>query len=255
MMGMVKKEVFPLLNQTVRAVAKATTANWQEAVYKAKLPAYEKDAYATSITWEMTGDFSAIVQSNYKLDEEIENGRPQRDLKKMLGTSLKVRVSSKGNRYLIIPFRHNTPGNNAHAAAMPANIHAQASQLSPSSIIGQGTRVSGTGAYDVKTKKLLTVPQNKYQWGQSLPAGLAPKLKEHHKTDIYAGMKRFNTSTPGGAKSSSFLTFRVMSEKSKGWIIPAQPGQHIAKGVVEKMQPKAMAAFQEAIKRSIPKTD
>ena len=39
----------------------------------------------------------------------IEDGTPVHDMKKMLWTSNKVRISKKGKRYLIIPFRHGTP--------------------------------------------------------------------------------------------------------------------------------------------------
>lgn len=251
--AMVNRQVFPLLNQAVRAVAQQTAADWQKAVYEAKLWSGEKDAYAKSITWQMTGDFSAVVEATYKQAEEIETGRPPRDLKRMLNYSLKVRQSKTGTRYLYIPFRHNTPGNDAHAKSMPQDIFDLAKMLAPSTITGQGSRVSGSGAYDTKSKKLLTVTQNRYSWGQRLPAGLSEKLKPHHATDIHAGMYRFDTSTPGGGKSSQFLTFRTMSEKSTGWIIPAQPGQHIARGVTEAMQPKAAAAFAEAIKRTMAK--
>lgn len=247
----VNKQVFPLLHQAVKGVAAQTAADWQEAVYGAKLWSGEKDAYAQSIQWKMTGDFSAVVEATYKQAEEIESGRPARDLKRMLNYSLKVRTSKRGTRYLYIPFRHNTPGNDAHAQSMPQDIYDLAKQLAPSRVTGQTQRVSGTGAYDTKSKQLLTVNQNVYHWGQRLPAGLSQKLKPHHATDIHAGMYRFDTSTPGGAKSSTYLTFRTMSEKSTGWIIPAQPGQHIARGVQEKMQPKAQAAFAEAIKRSL----
>lgn len=251
--AIVNKQVFPLLNQAVRAVAQQTAADWQKAVYGAKLWSGEKDAYAQSISWKMTGDFNAVVEATYKHAEEIETGRPARDLKRMLNYSLKVRRTKSGTRYLYIPFRHNTPGNNAHAKAMPQDIYDLAKMLAPSSITGQGSRVSGTGAYSTQTRKLLTVPQNKYHWGQRLPAGLSPKLKDHHATDIHASMYRFDTSTPGGAKSSTYLTIRTMSEKSKGWIVPAQPGQNIARGVTEAMQPKAAAAFAEAIKRTLAK--
>lgn len=251
----IKAEAMPFLRQAVGAVTQQVVVDWKEAVYRAKLWQGEKDAYAKTITWQWTGAYSALVQSDYKHDQEIENGRPPRDLKLMLGYSTKVRVSKSGSRFLYIPFRHNTPGHGAHADPMPASIYKLAKAMAPSHIVGQGTRLSGTGASDIKTKSHLTVPQNKYQWGDSLPAGLSPKLKPHHKTDPHAGMYRFNTSTPGGSKSSAFLTFRTMSEKSKGWIIGAQPGQKIAEGVIERIKPKAEAAFAEAIKRSIPKSN
>lgn len=249
--AVVNKQIFPLLNQAVRGIAQQTTADWQAAVYGAKLWSGEKDAYAKSITWRMTGDFSAVVEATYKHADEIETGRPSRDLKRMLNYSLKVRTTKSGTRFLYIPFRHNTPGSNAHAKSMPQDIYDLAKILAPSKITGQGQRLSGTGAYDVKSRKRLTVTQNKYNWGQRLPAGLSEKMKPYHVTDIHAGMYRFDTSTPGGAKSSQYLTFRTMSEKSNGWIVPAQPGQFIARGVTEKMKPKANAAFAEAIKRTL----
>lgn len=249
----INRQVFPLVNQAVKGIAQQTMNDWQKAVQHAKLWSGEKDAYAQSISWKMTGDFSAIVEATYRSAEEIENGRPARDMKRMLNYSLKVRQSKDGTRYLYIPFRHNTPGHGAHASAMPADVYGLAKKLAPTTVTGQGERRSGTGAMDVKTKGYLTVPQNTYKWGERLPAGLREKMKPHHATDIYDGMYRFNTTTPGGSKSSQYLTFRTMSEKSSGWIVPPQPGQHIARGVAQKMQPKATAAFAEAIKRTLAK--
>lgn len=36
-----------------------------------------------------------------------------------------------------------------------------------------------------------------------------------------------------------YLTFRVMHQDSRGWIIPAKPGMHIAEGVASQMEAKA----------------
>lgn len=247
----INKQVFPLLNQAVKAVAQQTAINWQQAVYGAKLWQGEKDAYASSITWSMTGDWSAVVETDYKYAEEIETGRPSRDLKRMLNTSLKVRQSKNGTRYLYIPFRHNNP---SASKGMPEHIYAQAKNLAASTIIGMGKRKSGLDAMDVKTKSYLTVPQAKYNWGERLPSGLAQKMKPHHKTDIYAGMVRFDTTTPNSSKkSSAYLTFRTMSEKSSGWIIPAQEGQYLVRKVVSEMQPKATLAFKMAIQATLAK--
>lgn len=253
LMKVVDKQIFPLLHQAVNAVGKQTAYNWQAAVYGAKLWSGEKDAYAKTISWKMTGDFSGYVEATYRLAEEIENGRPARDLKKMLNTSLKVRVNKKGTRFLYIPFRHNTPGNDALANSMPPSVYDVAKNLESSMITGQTTRISGLNASDIKTQQLLTTPQNTYKWGGKLPAGMSAKLKPHHATDVHAGMMRFDTSTPGGAKSSTYLTIRTMSEKSKGWIVPPQPGQKIAEKVANDMRPKATLAFQQAIKRTLSK--
>lgn len=245
MLKVVNKQVFPLLNQAVRAVTAQTAYNWTEAVYGAKLWSGEKDAYVKSISWKMTGDFSGVVEATYKHAQEIETGRPARDLKLMLNTSLKVRVNKKGNRFLYIPFRHNTPGNDALSSSMPPDVYAMAKNLAASMVTGQTTRVSGLNAMDINTKHFLTVPQNTYKWGE--------RLVTSDKKSRYNNMYRFDTSTPGGAKSSAYLTFRTMSEKSKGWIVPPQPGQHIARKVTEDMRPKANLAFQQAIKQTLSK--
>ena len=137
------RQIFPLINQTVRAIAPTTQANWMESVYRAKLWSGEKDAYAKSITWDMTGDFSAVVQSDYKNADEIETGRPPYDLKQMLNTSPKVRRTKDGRRFLIIPFRQNTPGQDALAQGMPPDVYTAGSALKASTIVGQAKRASG----------------------------------------------------------------------------------------------------------------
>ena len=239
----INAKLLPLVNQAVNAIAQATTANWKEAVLRSNLWSGEKDAYAKTITYRMTGDFTAIVESDYKYVQDIETGRPARDLKAMLNISMKVRSSKDGARYLIIPFRHNTPGNGAHAKPMSNEVYAQAKALSLSTITGHGRRTSGTGAWSLKTQAPSTVRQRSYNWGERLAGASIPRNQQ--------GMVRMNTATGQGKKSSSYLTFRVMSEKSKGWIIAPQPGRHIAEGVAKDMQPKAEAAISEAIRRTL----
>lgn len=259
----INRSVFPLLNQGINAIAQQTVINWKASVYRAKLWSGEKDAYAATITYRMTSDLSAVVESNYLYDEEIENGRPARDLKKMLDTSMKVRRTKTGSRFLVIPFRHNV-------SSMPSHVYAQAMGLTASSIIGQTQRRAGeltSSAFGIgmvpmsetrqrrnpfakstESRKDVMVNKNQYSWGAKLVAGsMGPNPRG--KTDRFAGMVRFDTSTPG-APRSSYLTFRIMSEKSNGWIIPAQPGQNIAKKVAEDMQPLAEKVIQEAFKRS-----
>lgn len=264
--NILNQQVMPLLNQAVRAVAQQTQINWMESVQRAKLWSGEKDAYSASITWQMTGPFSAVVSSNYRYAEEIETGRPPRDLKRMLDTSMKVRRTKDGRRFLVIPFRHNTPGNDAHAPAMPESVYALASQLSPSKIVGQAKRASGEvtslhPTWGMRTLKKQTpfashapskstylVARNVYQWGNKLPAfALANKAEERK----YGNMYRFDSRTPGGKRYSTYLTFRIMMEGSPGWIVPAKPGLFLAKKVADQMQPLAEQVFGEAMKRTL----
>lgn len=256
--SMINKQIFPLLNQAVRAVAQQTAADWQKEVYQAKLWSGEKDSYAQSVKWRMTGDFTAVVEADYKHAGEIETGRPPRDLKKMLGTSSKVRRTESGKRFLVIPMRHNVDKLNA------AGLGDVAKNLEASSVIGSGSRPSGEVTHlspssgmtpsakrkqtpflsSIKTKSAMQVPQNSYAWGQRLSKSDAGPNKWAQ------GMVRFDTSTPKG-KSSAYMTFRIMMEGSGGWIVPAQAGQYLAKKVTSNMQPKAQAAFAQAIKKQL----
>lgn len=252
----IAQAVFPLVGQAVRAVAEEGAFRWKQAVMHAKLwPEGEKTPYAESIKWQMVGPMSAEITTDFKLAGEIETGRPAKDLKRMLQTSKKTRAVQSGPhaglRYLIIPFRHNTPtesGVGAYAPQMPPAIYAKARMLQASRVLPPGSkkpaqRLSASGHM---------VAQHSYSWGGRLPAGLAPKLQPHHATDPYAGMVRFDTSTPakGGGKptrSSAYLTFRVMGEWSAGWVIKPRPGLFLAKGVADALQPVLEDAVGQAV--------
>lgn len=264
-------QVAPMISKAVNAVGQDTRNKWMEEVYRAKLWSGEKDAYAQSIRWEFQpGAMSGYVITDYKYAQEIETGRPARDLKKMLNTSLKVRRTEKGKRFLVIPFRHGTAGTNTNP--MPAAINKLASQMSKSSVTGAGLRPVGevtrlspkSGMHpsakqtpflsNPKTKQASMTARMSYAWGDRLSrAALIQSGASKAEAKRYAGMVRMETSTPGGAKSSAFMTFRVMHESSKGWIIPAQPGLYLAKKTADEMKPKADAVFAEAVKRTLPK--
>lgn len=248
--NVVNEQVFPLVAQAVRGIAQQMQANWQEAVMRSKLWSGERDKYASGITWKSTGPFSAVVESAYENDEQIENGRPARDLKQMLQTSQKTRQFANGKKYLIIPFRHNVPGAEG-GQPMPEHIYAQAFQLDPSRVIGQGTRPAYLVPARSGQRQVMRVNQNQYSWGGRLPAGLAPKKKEFHTTDIYASMVRMDTRTPGGSRYSSYMTFRTMVEGSPKWIVPAQPGLHLAAMVTKNMLPLADKVLTEALRRTL----
>jgi hypothetical protein len=243
--------MFTNLASQVEAVAQVGVERWKRAALKAPLWEGERQAYAASIRYSMTGSYSAEIVSDYKYVEDIETGRPAYDLKRMLSTSMKVRMSKKGRRYLIIPFRHNTPGNDAHAPAMPEHVYAAAKELSASRIIGGHRRQSGTGAFDVKTRQPYMVAGRNYRWGDRLPPGMTPKKAAHHKTDPHAGMVRMDAKTPGGKRYSTYLTFRVMVEGSPGWIIKPRPGLFIAKAVADSIQRTAATDFAAAMQRDL----
>jgi hypothetical protein len=133
--------VFPNLARSIETIAQEGVVRWQEAV--AKVPGLwsgERSRYAATIAARQVGPYAWEVYSDYKFVEDIESGRPPYDLKKMLDTSMKVRVSKAGRRYLVIPMRQNSPGNTAHAPAMSDDVYAEAKQLSHSRVTGAGNR-------------------------------------------------------------------------------------------------------------------
>lgn len=225
--------LYEQVSQAVKDTANQGYLLWLESVRLANIPHDVKMIYTQSIDMAMVNDFKVELWTDYPKAAEIENGQPARDLKTMLQTSIKARVSKKGLKYLYIPFRHNTPGNEALAAAMPKQVYEQALNLEKSRILSIGLRQSQitqqAGGYSYRSAVL----QRSYQWGGRLQAGLAEKAKPYHQTDLYAGMVRFDDSVTG---DSYYMTFRTMSEKSSGWIVPAKPGLKITEAVATQVE-------------------
>lgn len=232
------------IRQAVATTAQTAQAAWQQSVLQARgLWQPYKDRYAASVKVEISADgYSARIYSDDPMATPIETGIPARDLKKALDTSIKVRTAvggkHAGQRYLIIPFRHNSSGNDALANAMPEAIYAQAQTLAKSMVTGQVSMRSGIQMSNIKTKGQQMVMRNTYKWGGRLDG---PDIAKRFK-----GMYRFNTSS-GKQNSSSYVTFRVMMEGSSGWIVPAQPGRYIVKAVAEQAQQMLRSEVQEAI--------
>lgn len=262
--NVVYERALPLLRNAVESVAELAKSEWQQSVHRAKLWSGERDAYASSITWRMTGPLSAMVEAEYAKAADIETGRGPYDMKQALNTSSKVRRTKDGRRFLIIPMRHNTPGGSGQA--MPASVHKMAKQMSTSKILSATRREAGetvtlNAQYGMSnargkanylsnpaTRKPVTVAKNNYAWGDRITAQMLRQAGADKATvKRFAGMVRMDTSS-GKQKSSSYLTFRVMMEGQSGkWILPAQPGLYLARDVSTRVQPMAEAAFAKAV--------
>ncbi len=254
-------ETFPTLSLAVRQIAEAAHAQWVRYASGSPMPdgrviMSRSGEYQRSILLHQTGPFSAEVSSTLPYAKIIEEGAPQRDLKKMLRTSFKVRVTKKGKRYLIVPFRWNNP-NSLLGHNMPEPVYDwwQQPGRQRSIITSTFRRASGTGAYHAKSRTLYHVPGRSYSWGARLGSG---DLKELDVTGKRArhmmGMVAFRDPTvSSGSKSGKYLTFRVMSEDSKpsSWLQPAQEGRWPARTVAQTLQPIAEKAFQAAMQRDI----
>lgn len=197
----------------------------------------------------------------------LEKGYDSFDMKKMLDSSAKVRISKKGKRYLIIPFRHGNPNSVIHKA-MPTEIYKQAVKLRQSKIIGTYEEGIVQGAQSFKEAEIMRannpnkVKRNLYKWGEHLNLG-----DDSYK--IYNGMVRFN-SNPNTARDkikktlskfinnsnnekqySTYLTFRVMSESSNGWIHPAQKPMNILGETIQRVEGMIRQIVNEGVQSDL----
>lgn len=191
----------------------------------------------------------------------LERGHDAYDLKKMLYTSKKVRVSKQGKKYLIIPFQHGTPSkkgeggiapNRATLQTMPKDVYRQALGLDASMIAGKYKKGSQKGAnsywqaWILKKINPVRVTRNKYSWGEHLTDMGNYGKRANAKFSIYEGMYRFKTN-----KGSVYMTFRIMHEDSQGWIHPAQPALHIAEDAVKQCRQQITTLLAEGVRKDM----
>lgn len=201
----------------------------------------------------------AVIALVGVLPNLLENGMDEQDLRDtLLGPNVPVApFGQRGKRlsagkdgsigyYRAIPFRHSTPGSSGTIA--PAMGSAYQGHAAVADYAKLGAAVYG------KAKKLAgttSMPGGGVAYGGRLKSGLAPKLRSHHKTDIYAGMirsrKKYERET-----QSQYSTFRTISTRvTTGWIRPATPGSHLAEKVgdfVGSLAPQAFAAYVSSLK-------
>jgi len=155
-----------------------------------------------------------------------------------------------GGYYRAIPFRHQTPGS-AGLHGQPMGAAYAGHELVPDA------RRLGQSVYR-RAKELeasVSQPGGGTEWGGRLAEGLAPKLREYHAVDIYAGMVRLEK-TYEAATQSQYMTFRTISRDGAGqpvgsspWIRPATDGKNFAERVanyVREMAPSAFTAYAQA---------
>lgn len=252
------QDLFPNLAYAVQQVAEKAHLTWLAYAGGKPLPdgstiGSRTGSYLRSIELARAGQFSAEVFSDAPHAKEIEEGSSARDLKRMLDTSMKVRVTKDGRRYLIIPFRWGTPGSTGFGKnVMPPEVHSMwrhDPEMKPSRVISLGQRQSGNGAYDIRTRSPFLVPQRQYNWGGRLTAEKLHRAGVHGQAaKRMTGMVNMqNPSGEGGGKHSQFLTFRIMVEGASGWLVPARPGKYPARTTADQIRPAAAKIFGQAV--------
>lgn len=258
--------LLPNLAAAVAQLAAFAEARWQQYAQGAPLPnggrvVPRSGAYLASIKRAQISDYAWEIASDAPYADAIERGTGPRDLKRMLDSSMKVRRTKDGRRYLIIPFRWGTGTGSGGGVSfgkqvmpMPPHVHAAAKALSPSRITGHGWRPSGTGAWSVRTHGPAMVRQRRFAWGGRLSAaairGAAPGLDERHVRRM-AGMVKMQHPTRRGSRDTQYMTFRVMIEGGKGWLAPARAGLYPARAVAEELERKAPDILQRALAQDL----
>jgi len=170
------------------------------------------------------------VMAIKQIANQLETGCGPFDMKPALLNGPKSRVSKKGIRYNIVPFRHAAPGGtkDSNFRAMPASIYQKAREL-----------------------KATVQKGNKLAWGGRLksPLGIQsnPTTGYKHKAPIHEGMVRIEKQY-AKASQSKYLTFRMVSSNSDpgSWIHPGYEAHHIAAAVSNFCRPAVEAMVHDA---------
>lgn len=197
----------------------------------------------------------AVISLVGVLPNLLENGMPETDLRDtLLGPNVPVAApGSRGKRltirpdgtvgyYRSIPFRHSVPGASGTIAPPMGSAYEGHPLVSDYRKLGESVYAQAK-----KLKASTSQPGSGVAYGGRLPAGLAPKLKPIHKTDIYASMIR-EQKTYQSATQGQYATFRTISTlvKDGSWIRPATSGRRISEEVgnfVSQLAPKAFEAY------------
>lgn len=237
-------------------VAQAARAHWIKLAKEDK--SHLKVDYLQAIQPIEVGKHTRTISLLGEIAHIIEDGSPQLDMRKtLLGpNATRVQTNKAGGKYRAIPFRHkNMAKGTPYANRIGVLNRGQLNKavISRAKRIGKNAykaakelTATTTGYYKEKHKGKWMVAGVYKKQGGRLAAGYAPKLKPHHKTDIYAGMVKMSK-TYEKATQNLYMTFRTISESVReGWIRKPIPARHYAEEVntfVARMIPKALDAF------------
>ena len=193
-----------------------------------------------------------VLHNDAAYSEAIERGTKSRDLKDMLPTAHKARRGKDGALYLIIPFRHGTPGT-VGLRAMPQGIWERAMKLSRSRITGHRMEPSVTHPGEMVQRNVYGFfnKEGKWvsTWGRHLTLNQVQNAGGSFKEQsIYQGMYKF-----GLPRHSQYITFRVMSQNSApgSWIRKAVPPLWPARFAAEEGFRQGKSFLEEALTEDI----
>jgi hypothetical protein len=183
------------------------------------------------------------ITSTSPSDEYIEHGHDEIDLKKSVAKSAKARRTPGGEMYLIVPFRHGTPGTNRRP--MGKEVYDKARKLKASKVVG--SRMEKRVVWESMANQG-TVSRKVYKWGDSLNTSGLGVGKKKESPSSSARMYRFQNDSGGG---SQYLTFRTMKATGSGWLIPARRGAKVADYLTRKIEAKLPEEIAKGIEEDL----
>lgn len=242
-------EVLPNVTSAMAALAEQMQQLWQSYAAGVEMPNGQtikprSGEYLRSIQLRRNTPFDYFIFSDSPYAAALEHGTDAYDMHQWLNTSMKVRRAKNGRKYLIIPFRWGTSG----AVGFGRNTMNQDEQrimrqLAPSRVVGMTTRLSGQDG-------VTPIPQSKYRFGGRLNIRQHGDLFQTKIGRHMNGMVKFQGDRSGN-KDTQYLTFRVMSEGSAGWIRRAQPGKFPAQQTSQTMTLVAQRVLERALQADL----
>lgn len=176
------------------------------------------------------------------LPNAVEQGLAAFDLRSTVLAGPRVKMGAGGSRYQNIPFRHAGPDSGGKAGKPMGRAYGASGEHSRGlgDVMGDDdARQLGHDVYD-SARRLV----GKERLGRPSVEG-APFLAPHHKSDIYAGMRRIrkpyvNTETGKTTVQTQYMTWRTISSNvESGWLHPGIESRHLADQVSEYLQGQA----------------
>lgn len=246
------------VNVVLGDIAAAARAQW--VTLASQLNSSFRNDYIRGIQPVQMISGTAVVALVGAVPHLLEDGCPAMDLRTiLLGENVPVAPlgqrgkhqsapkskTEKGGPYFYraIPFRHTTPGTTKQIGQPMGSAYAGNQAVANAKKLGKEVYAAAK-----QLAPTVGMPYGKTNWGGKLDtAGMGiPLLKPHHKTDIYAGMYRFQK-TYEQATQQTYRTFRTISTRPHhpdSWMRKAIPAKHLAAKVASYVQKIAPAAFQ-----------
>lgn len=174
------------------------------------------------------------------------------------------KVAEDGHRYRSIPFRHKTPGASTSQGGQKMGSQFQErggrSLAAPHAVVEDTVKLGKK--IHARAQRLVTKQEKASgkKGNTRLPEGMAPKLRPHHSTDIFAGMIVNKQAVMGTTKHTNdlvvghqktYTTFRTISEAVPDkWYHPGIEARNFFDELgpyIEKVAPAAVQAFANEV--------